>query len=136
VSALQAHCLVDDRSDILNENRPTGIKTIKSEGRWDKELSWIALLDDWLRTIATDFAEGLMGEWSPASAVRFYGKGDPLAEYLDFCFLPNENALEKVSLPAMSPSPVIWILVSDSSCALITGPSKCFEENHCQDMPR
>ena len=26
VSALPAHCLVDARSDILNENRPTGIK--------------------------------------------------------------------------------------------------------------
>ena len=72
-------------------------------------------------TIASDFTEGLMGEWTPASAVRFYGKGDPLAEYLDFCFLPKESELEKVSLPGVSPSPVIWILVSDSSCALITG---------------
>ena len=26
-SALQAHCLVDDRSDILNENKQLGIKT-------------------------------------------------------------------------------------------------------------
>jgi hypothetical protein len=72
-------------------------------------------------TIASDFTEGLMGEWTPASAVCFYGKGDPLAEHLDFCFLPKESELEKVSLPGVSPSPVIWILVSDSSCALITG---------------
>jgi hypothetical protein len=71
--------------------------------------------------IVNDFTEGLMGEWTPASAIRFYGKNDPLAEYLDFCFLPKESELERVTLPGVSPSPVIWILVSDSSCALITG---------------
>ena len=49
VSALQAHCLVDDRQDVLNENYLTGIKVIRSEGRWDRELSWISLIDDWLR---------------------------------------------------------------------------------------
>ena len=62
-----------------------------------------------------------MGEWTPASALRFYGKNDPLAEYLSLCFLPKESQLEKVMLPGVIPSPVIWILVSDSSCALITG---------------
>ena len=30
VSALQAHCLVDDRSDIINECNQLGIKTIRS----------------------------------------------------------------------------------------------------------
>ena len=49
VSALQAHCLVDDRSDIINECRQLGIKTIRSEGRNDKELTWIAEVEDWLR---------------------------------------------------------------------------------------
>jgi hypothetical protein len=29
-------------------------------------------------TLGSDFVEGLMNEWSPASAVRFYGKDDPL----------------------------------------------------------
>ena len=49
ISALQAHCLIDDRSDILNECRQLGIKTIRSEGRSDKELCWIAEVEDWLR---------------------------------------------------------------------------------------
>ena len=52
VSALQAYCLVDDRQDILNENYnnyTTGIKVIKSECKRDKELSWIVLIDHWLR---------------------------------------------------------------------------------------
>ena len=71
--------------------------------------------------VAEDLAEGLMSEWTPASALRFYGKNDPLAEYLSFCFLPKESQLEKVVLQGVTPSPVIWILVSDSSCALITG---------------
>ena len=57
----------------------------------------------------------------PTSALRFYGKNDPLAEYLSFCFLPKESQLERVMLQGVTPSPVIWILVSDSSCALITG---------------
>jgi len=71
--------------------------------------------------VGEDLAEGLMGEWTPASALRFYGNGDPLAEYLSFCFLPKESELEKVMLPGVIPCAVIWILVSDSSCALITG---------------
>ena len=49
VSALQAHCLVDDRSDIINENKQLGIKTVRAEGRKDKELTWIAEVEDWLR---------------------------------------------------------------------------------------
>ena len=49
ISALQAHCLIDDRSDILNECRQLGIKTIRSEGRPDKELCWIAEVEDWIR---------------------------------------------------------------------------------------
>ena len=49
ISALQAHCLVDDRSDIINECTQLGIKTIRSEGRSDKELCWIAEIEDWLR---------------------------------------------------------------------------------------
>ena len=81
-------------------------------------------------TTANDFAEGLMGEWSPASAVRFYGKGDPLAEYLEFCFLPKESEREKVMLPGVIPGPVIWILVSNSSTALITGRRHPEEVRH------
>ena len=49
ISALQAHCLVDDRSDIINECKQLGIKTIRSEGRPDKELCWIAEVEDWIR---------------------------------------------------------------------------------------
>ena len=49
ISALQAHCLVDDRSDIKNECSQLGIKTIRSEGRSDRELCWIAEIEDWLR---------------------------------------------------------------------------------------
>ena len=55
VSALQAHCRVDDRSDIINECRQLGIKTIKSEGRNDKELTWIAEVEDWLRHEGIDY---------------------------------------------------------------------------------
>ena len=54
-SALQAHCLVDDRSDILNENKQLGIKTIRSEGRNDRELSWIAEVEDWIRCEGLDY---------------------------------------------------------------------------------
>ena len=46
VAALQAHCLVDGRSDVLNETALTGAKTIQSEGQWDRELHWLA---DWVR---------------------------------------------------------------------------------------
>ena len=55
VSALQAHCLVDDRSDIINENKQLGIKTIKAEGRVDKELTWVAEVEDWLRHEGIDY---------------------------------------------------------------------------------
>jgi len=55
VSALQAHCLVDDRSDIINECSQLGIKTIRSEGRNDKELTWIAKVEDWLRHEGIDY---------------------------------------------------------------------------------
>ena len=72
-------------------------------------------------TLGSDFVEGLMNEWSPASAVRFYGKDDPLVDVLKFCILPKEPELERVSPPEATPGYVIWILVSDSSCALITG---------------
>ena len=75
-----------------------------------------------------DLVEGLMCEWTPCSALRFYGMNDPLAEYLSFCFLPTESQLAKVILPAVTPSPVIWILVSDSSCALITGRRKTLKK--------
>ena len=36
VAALQAHCLVDDRQDVLNEKNRTGIKVLK-------HLSWLVL---------------------------------------------------------------------------------------------
>lgn len=54
LAALPAHCLVDDCQDILNENYLTGVKVVKSEGRWDRDLSWIALLDDWIRQEGID----------------------------------------------------------------------------------
>ena len=68
-----------------------------------------------------DFVEGLLNEWTPLSALRFFGKDDPLAEALKFCITPNEAALENADPRVATPSPVIWILFSDSSCALITG---------------
>ena len=72
-------------------------------------------------TLASDLVEGLMNEWTPASAVRFYGDKDPLVnDVLKFCILPKESELEKVSPPEVTLSPVVWILVSDSCCALIT----------------
>ena len=49
ISALQAHCLIDDRGDILNETAQTGAKTIQSEGDLDRELHWVAALEDWIR---------------------------------------------------------------------------------------
>ena len=55
ITALQAHCLVDDRSDIINECSQLGIKTIRSEGRNDKELTWIAEVEDWLRHEGIDY---------------------------------------------------------------------------------
>ena len=51
-----------------------------------------------------------------------YGDKDPLVnDVLKFCILPKESELEKVSPPEVTLSPVVWILVSDSCCALITG---------------
>ena len=55
ICALQAHCLVDDRSDIINECSQLGIKTIRSEGRFDKELTWIAEVEDWIRHEGIDY---------------------------------------------------------------------------------
>ena len=75
-----------------------------------------------------DLVDGLMNEWTPASALRFYGREDPLAEYLSFCFMPKESQLEKIMLPEMPINQVIWILVSDSSCALITGRRKTLKK--------
>ena len=48
LTALQAHCLVDDRSDICNEAAQTGCKTIRSSGRSDKDLTFIAAIEDWI----------------------------------------------------------------------------------------
>ena len=44
-----------------------------------------------------------------------------MVDVLKFCILPEEPELERVSPPEATPGYVIWILVSDSSCALITG---------------
>ena len=49
VTALQAYCLIDDRGDILNEASQTGCKTIKSQGRGDRERSYLAVVEDWIR---------------------------------------------------------------------------------------
>ena len=75
-----------------------------------------------------DLVEGLLNEWTPASALRFYGREDPLAEYLSFCFMPKESLLDKIMLPEMPVNQVIWISVSDSSCALITGRRKTLKK--------
>ena len=75
-----------------------------------------------------DLVDGLMTEWTPVSALRFYGREDPLAEYLSFCFMPKESQIEKIMLPEMPINQVIWILVSDSSCALITGRRKTLKK--------
>ena len=74
-------------------------------------------------TLSKDFVEGLMNEWSPVSAIRFFGNNrDPLAtDVLKFGVLPQESALEKVNPQEATLSHVTWILVSDSCCALITG---------------
>ena len=54
VAALQAHCLVDDRGDVLNETALTGAKTIRSEGHRDRELHWLAAVEDWIRQETVD----------------------------------------------------------------------------------
>ena len=54
VAALQAHCLVDDRGDVLNETALTGAKTIRSEGQRDRELHWLAAVEDWIRQETVD----------------------------------------------------------------------------------
>ena len=84
----------------------------------------LAMRNEGENQAAQDLVDGLMTEWTPASALRFYGREDPLAEYLSFCFLPKESHIEKIMLPEMPVNDVIWILVSDSSCALITGRRK------------
>ena len=64
-----------------------------------------------------DFVEGLLNDWTPASAVRFFGEDDPIVQALQFCILPDEDGLKRVAPPASKPSsPLVWILVSDSSC--------------------
>ena len=42
-------------------------------------------------------------------------------DVLKFCLLPKEPELERANPPEATLSHVIWILVSDSCCALITG---------------
>ena len=88
----------------------------------------LAMRNEGENQAAQDLVDGLMTEWTPASALRFYGREDPLAEYLSFCFLPKESHIEKIMLPEMPVNDVIWILVSDSSCALITGRRKTLKK--------
>ena len=76
-----------------------------------------------------DLVEGLLHDWTPASAVGSFGKDDPIAQALQFCILRDEDGLKRVDPPASKPSsPIIWILVSDSSCALITGKSRTLKK--------
>ena len=86
-----------------------------------------------------DLVTGLLNEWTACSALRFYGKGDPLAEALQLFFMIEEDNLKFISPPLATVSPVVWILVSDSSLALITGRGRTlkkydlvgqFRENH------
>ena len=88
----------------------------------------LAMRNEGESQVSQDLVEGLLNEWTPASALRFYGREDPLAEYLSFCFMPKESQLEKIMLPEMPVNQVIWILVSDSSCALITGRRKTLKK--------
>ena len=76
-----------------------------------------------------DFVEGLLNDWTPASAVRFFGNDDPIAHAPQFCILPDEDGLKPVA-PQVSKlsSPIVWILVSDSSLALITGKGRALQK--------
>ena len=76
-----------------------------------------------------ELATGLLSEWTPLSAVRFYGKGDPIAEAYEFALLAEELGIERLEPPkAISSSGTVWILVSDSSTALITGRGKSLKK--------
>lgn len=72
VAALQAHCLIDDRGDILNEAARTGCKTIQSGGKPDKELHWTAAVEDWLNF---ETVEGILANRraKPLKPSQFYG---------------------------------------------------------------
>ena len=49
LAALQAHCLVDDRRNICNQVSQSGCKVIRSGGRSDSDLSYLAEIEDWIR---------------------------------------------------------------------------------------
>ena len=46
--ALKAHAIVDDRQDVLNECHYSGVRCFKSEGKRDKDLSYLVLVEDWI----------------------------------------------------------------------------------------
>ena len=85
-------------------------------------------------TDADEFVAGLQNDWTPASAIRFFANNDPVAKSMSFAVVPQEDRLKGINPPAAKPcfgpdypdeaTPVVWILVTDSSLALITGRRK------------
>ena len=47
--ALKAHAIIDDRQDVLNGCFYAGVRCFKSEGKRDRELTYLALVEDWIR---------------------------------------------------------------------------------------
>ena len=76
--------------------------------------------------------------WTPASAIRFFANKDPVAQHLSFAVTVHEDRLVSINPPAAKPcfgpeypdsgTPVVWILVSDASLALITGKRRTLKK--------
>ena len=47
--ALKARAIIDDRQDVLNECFYTGVRCFKSERKRGRELTYLALVEDWIR---------------------------------------------------------------------------------------
>ena len=78
---------------------------------------------------STELATGLLAEWTPLSAIRFYGKDDPICKVYEFALLTEELGMEQIAPPkATSNAGTVWIMVSDSCTALITGRGKSLKK--------
>ena len=76
-----------------------------------------------------ELATGLLSEWTSLSEIRFCGQGEPIAEAYEFAVFAEELGIERIDPPkATSSSGTVWILVSDSSTALITGRGNVAQE--------
>ena len=51
---LGAHSLVDDRSDVVAECAHSGARCFKATGRHDRALSFLALVEEWIRQEGVD----------------------------------------------------------------------------------